>query len=267
MLFAARADERRVGSVALGEREVEAIMPLVDGVAVRERAQALGGKGPDRFEHPQPGASADLPAHEQALGDQPVERVQARAGDRLRRLHRRAPGEHRQAREARLFARVEQLVAPVDRRAQRALARRRVARRAPSAPTAASRRSAISAGQSNPQRAAASSIASGSPSTRRQISATAAALPSSRPNPGSCARARSQNNATASAASAPGASRLRQRERRYRMRCSACTASGSRLVASTVTPGHAATSTADERRGTRQVLAVIDHQQQCLTAR
>ena len=46
-------------------------------------------------------------------------------------------------------------------------------------------------------RAAASSIASGRPSSRRQISATAAALPSVRAKPGRTARARSTNSATA----------------------------------------------------------------------
>ena len=121
------------------------------------------------------------------------------AGDRLRRLDRRAAGEHREAREARLLVLVEQVVAPVDRRAQRLLARGRVARRRARARRArrpGGRRSR--AGDSSPQRAAASSIASGSPSRRRQISATAAALPSLSSKSGSCARARSTNSATAS---------------------------------------------------------------------
>ena len=129
MLLAARSRERRVGPVAPGEREVEAIMALADGVAVRERAEALGGIGADGLQHAQPGASADVAAYEQALGHQPVERVDAGAGDRLGRLHRRAAGEHREAREAVLFLRAQQLVAPVDGRAQRPLAGRRVARR------------------------------------------------------------------------------------------------------------------------------------------
>ena len=46
-------------------------------------------------------------------------------------------------------------------------------------------------------RAAASSIASGRPSSRRQISTTAAALLSVRAKPGRAARARSTNSATA----------------------------------------------------------------------
>ena len=129
MLLAVGSGERRVGPVALGEREVEAMMALVDGVCVRERCETLGGVGADRLQHPQPGASADVPADEQALGDQPVERVDAGAGDRLRRLHRRAPGEYGEAREAVPFLRAQQLVAPVDGCAQRPVAGRRVARR------------------------------------------------------------------------------------------------------------------------------------------
>ena len=80
---------------------------------------------------------------------------------------------------------------------------------APSPSSAPLRRVAISAGESSPQRAAASSIASGSPSTRRQISAIASMLSPPESKSGSCARARSQNSATAStsataAGSAPG---------------------------------------------------------------
>ena len=61
-------------------------------------------------------------------------------------------------------------------------------------------------GSSSRVRAAASSIASGRPSSRRQISATAAALPSVRAKPGRTARARSTNSATAgdAASSASG---------------------------------------------------------------
>ena len=148
---------------------------------------------------------------------------------------------------------LSRLVAPVDRRAQRLLAGGRVAR-----PGAESRRarpagaSAISPGESSPQRAAASSIASGSPSTRRQISATAFGV--------AVARARSPGRALARARrTAPRRPRrparpgpLRAPAARAAARdssCSACTASGSRLVASTVTAGHAPQQAADERRG------------------
>ena len=91
----------------------------------------------------------------------------------------------------------EQAVAPVDGRAQGALALRGVARTADEHASARSRRAASSGAESSPMRAAASSSASGSPSSRRQISHTCGALASSRVKSGSRARARSQNMATA----------------------------------------------------------------------
>ena len=70
-------------------------------------------------------------------------------------------------------------------------------------------------------RAAASSIASGRPSSRRQISATAAALPSVRAKSGRTARARSTNSATAgeaaSSASGSAGGVGGQRQRRHRV--------------------------------------------------
>ena len=67
----------------------------------------------------------------------------------------------------------------------------------PSASSEAASRSSSAGGSSSRVRAAASSMASGRPSRRRQISATAAALPSVRAKPGRTARARSTNSATA----------------------------------------------------------------------
>ena len=114
-----RGVERRAGSseVALAHR-----------FPVRQRREALAGVRAHRFQHPEPGGSVfRVAAHEQALGDEPVERVEAGAGDRLRRLHGGAAGEDREAREARFLVVAEQAVAPVDRRAQRLLAGGRVA--------------------------------------------------------------------------------------------------------------------------------------------
>ena len=105
-------------------------MALADGFGVgrRPRSARRRRRGPSRA-CPAGSAPSRLPAaHEQALGDEPVERVDAGAGDRLRRLDGGAAGEHREAREARLLVVVEQVVAPVDRRAQRPLAGGRVAR-------------------------------------------------------------------------------------------------------------------------------------------
>ena len=67
----------------------------------------------------------------------------------------------------------------------------------PSASSDAASRSSSAGGSSSRIRAAASSMASGRPSSRRQISATAAALPLVSAKPGRTARARSVNSATA----------------------------------------------------------------------
>ena len=72
---------------------------------------------------------SSVAADEQALGDEPVERVDAGAGDRLGRLDSGAAGKHREAREARFLVGAEQLVAPVDRGPQSLLAGGRVPRR------------------------------------------------------------------------------------------------------------------------------------------
>ena len=141
------------------------------------------------------------------------------------------------------------------------------ASRAPEA-SAVSSRSRISAGDSSPQRAAASSSASGKPSTRRQISATASALPSPRAKSGWRARARSLNSATAAtSASASSSCDVRgsgSASGETGNRSSACSDSGSRLVASTVTRGTGPKQLADERRRVEQVLEVVSDQQQVL---
>ena len=119
----------RIGPVASSQGQEVAEVALTHRFAVWNGREALGCVRPHRFQHPEPGGPVFLAAaHEQALGDEPVERVDAGAGDRLRRLHGGAAGEHREAREARFLVVAEQAVAPVDRRAQRLLAGGRVAR-------------------------------------------------------------------------------------------------------------------------------------------
>ena len=91
-----------------------------------------------------------------------------------------AAGEDRQAREQPPLRLVEQVVAPGDRVAQRLLARRagRARRRSAAPSRLAEPRAGSPAGGSSLTRAAASSIASGRPSSRAQISATAGAFSS-----------------------------------------------------------------------------------------
>ena len=221
VLLAARAPQRPFGSVALGEREVVAVVALADRLARRRRGEALARVGADRLEHAAAGSGACAYRRRTSrlLATRSVERVEAGAGDGLGRLDRRAAGEHGEAREARLLGVAEQVVAPVDRRAQRLLARGRVAgagaqraeRACPGARRSRRRRAVRSARRPARSRAAARRGAGRSPRRRP-------ALASPRSNPGSWARARSQNSATAStpaSASESPVPELGQRERRH----------------------------------------------------
>ena len=80
---------------------------------------------PDRVEHPQATAA---PAADEVLDDERLESVEIGVADRLSRLEREASPEDRELPEELLLLRLEQLVAPLDRRAQRSLPGRRVAR-------------------------------------------------------------------------------------------------------------------------------------------
>jgi hypothetical protein len=120
--------ERPFGSVQLGEREIVAAVALADGVVVGGGCELLGGVGADRFEHQQPrDAARPEHAHEQTLGDQTIKGVEVGSHDRLGCLHTGPAHEHRKPREALSLRIAEQIVTPVDRGAQRALASGRVA--------------------------------------------------------------------------------------------------------------------------------------------
>ena len=212
VLATVRAVDRRIGPVASSHGLEVAEVALTHRFAVWNGREALGCVRPHRFQHPEPGGPVFLAAaHEQALGDEPVERVDAGAGDRLRGLHGGAAGEHREAREARFLVVAEQAVAPVDRCAQRLLAGGRVAW-----PCAESVERAVQArgdlcGREQPA------------ARRRQLDRQREPVDPSADlrdrvdiavayaNSGSCARARSQNSATAStSATASASSALRR---------------------------------------------------------
>src|SRR5262245_45405462 len=72
----------------------------------------------DRLEHPE--ALVRVP--DEALVDQRLQRVEFGACDLLRRLERAAAAEDGQAGEELMLLRAQQIVAPLDRRAQRLLA-------------------------------------------------------------------------------------------------------------------------------------------------
>ena len=162
---------------------------------------------------------------------------------------------------------VEQVVAPVERRAQRLLAGEAGAaagRRAAS--SASPSRSAICAGDSTSTRAAASSSASGMPSSRRQISATAAAL----------------SSVSANALRRPAARCAEQPHRLGLLEAAggaAATSDGTRQATSPRDPqplaaggedaqvGQARSSALGERgAGVDQVLAVVEHEQHARVA-
>ena len=132
---------------ALGVLEDLAEMPRVGAPGVVEPAAGLEqvvGVLAHGLEH----REAPVAARQQAVLDQrgeTVERVQA--ADRLGGLEREAADEHAEPLERGLRGRVEQVVAPADRRPQRLLARaaRRVSPRS-GGPAACSSRSRIAAG-------------------------------------------------------------------------------------------------------------------------
>ena len=81
--------------------------------------QTLERVSPDRLEHPEALAGVA----DEALHDERLQGVEIRAGDPLRRLEGAAAGEDGQAGEEALLSARQQVVAPLDRGAQRLLAR------------------------------------------------------------------------------------------------------------------------------------------------
>ena len=103
-------------------------MALADGCLVCVGREALGSVVADRFEHGQPGGRVPVrAASEQALGNKAIERVEVRGGDGFSRMHGGAAGKHGKPRKARLLGVTHQVVASINGRAQRLLARGRVA--------------------------------------------------------------------------------------------------------------------------------------------
>ena len=124
--------------------------------------------------------------------------------------------------------------------------------------------SSNSAGESTLTRAAANSMASGRPSSRRQIAVTVAALSLVNANEGAAARSTKRRTAgtsetsagsgtAANSGSASGATTTSR---------SSCRRSGEREVARTVTPGHAASTVGHPQRRLGQMLEVVEHEQQ-----
>ena len=158
----------------------------------------------DRLQHGEPRAAGGGPGGGQRLVHQRGRRLEGveperlRVADGLGRGQRPAAAEHRQPGEEPLLGRGEQVVAPGDGAAQGPLAVREG--RAPPVSSVRLRwsRGRICPGVRTLVRVAASSMASGSPSSRAQISATAWAFSSVSSKLGRTAWARSTNSRTAS---------------------------------------------------------------------
>ena len=133
-----------------------------------------------------------------------------------------------------------------------------------------SSRASSAAGGRTLTRAAASSIASGSPSSRRQIAATAGAFSGVRAKSGRTACARSTNSRTAAdaATSSTAVARPSSASASGGTACSRSpeTRSRTRLVTSTFSPGQAAEQVGHERRRLDHLLEVVQHQQGALVA-
>ena len=224
----------------------------------------------DRLEHREARLAVAPRSADEALVDERGEASSTSspslAADRLGRLERPAAGEDRRAARRALRRRLgEELVAPVERRAQRPLAVRQVARAADQHIERAARAAARAppAGELR-IRAAASSIASGRPSSRAQTARRVGVVSVER-EPGIDCRGASAKRRTASFATEllelgrarcrrPGAAEPGTRAR-------PATRSGARLVASTRRRGAAPAARATSRALRRELLEVVEDEQ------
>ena len=117
-----RSPQRLVDQVRLcllGEREEPFGVASAQHVSLARGFEPLPGELPDRLVHPE--AAVDEP--DEALLHEGLERVEVGFGDVLRHLEGAAAREDREAREQPLLVGAEQVVGPLDRRAERSLAR------------------------------------------------------------------------------------------------------------------------------------------------
>ena len=166
-----------------GEPHVVLGVRAAHGRGIRLELEARGGDLAHRHEHREERHAGVVVLAQQAAVDELEERAEQvgrpwRAGrDRLDGVEAEVAGEHAEAHEQRPRVGAEQVDAPLDRRLDRALALGHVARarsRAAAAPGRAV--PSIAAGVRARMRAAASSIASGTPSSARQMRATSSAF-------------------------------------------------------------------------------------------
>ena len=266
------------GARLLGQRQIEAR----GGACASRPPRPIRPAAPARTGAPSPAAGSarrPRPAPTSDLSTRCVSRsrtsrrsIVAAGADRFGGLERPAAGEDRQAPQQRALGLGEQVVAPVDQRAQRLLARQRRADRRRSA--GGSDRSGARAISLDRQRRARAPprarCASGMPSSRRQIVGhRRRVLGRSARTPAGRRIARSTNSRTASycasvvGASTPrcgsGSGKRRHADRSARRRTRSALAAGGEDAAPAAQ--RAAAALASSRAGVEQVLAVVEHQQ------
>ena len=187
------------------------------------------------------------------LSTSDCERVEICVADRLRRLERAAAREDGEPREEPLLVLVEQLVAPLDRRAQRLLARVDAAAGLEQVEPSARAARASCSGERTRTRAAASSSASGRFSSRAQSSGTASLATKL----GSAARARATKSSVPSSGSSGGTGYA----------CSPGTRSSSRLVTSRCEVGAGREQLGESGGCVDDVLEVVEQEQQATCRR
>ena len=123
-------------------------MPPCDRLGFVRLFELLARVLADRLEHPE---AAARPAAQEALVDERLQLVEVGVADGLGRLEREAAGEDGEPAEQALLLLVEQVVAPLDRRPQRALPLGRVAARRRSGAASARSRRSSSSGRQQPR--------------------------------------------------------------------------------------------------------------------
>ncbi len=221
-------------------------------------------EGAHRLQQPEPPAGGADDALEQRLVDElrePVRRLQRVAGGHRRRGRKvERTAERAEQQQQLALAVVEQPVRPVDRVVEREMVRRTWSSRATETDQPASSCSRICAAENARMRAAASSSASGMPSSRRQ-SATTLSM-SSTDAPASSARSMNIRTASEARCSSTVAVADGRPSGATTSTCSPATPSACRLVARTRTSVVPRSSRADDLpRRVEEVLAVVDEEQ------
>jgi hypothetical protein len=165
-LVLVEAPQRPVG--LLGQRPVVVGVAALDLGAVGPARQPFGDELPDGLQHPRPGTVVGAVELDQAVADQRFGELQrpvlVQGGHLGGGLDRPAVDEHGHGLQQRPLGLLQQADAPVDGGAQGALALGQVHAPVPNASSEVASRSSSASGSSSRIRAAASSIANGSPS-------------------------------------------------------------------------------------------------------